>query len=411
MLLELDEARARVLRAVAPLGAETLDLVRATGRVLAESVVAGSDLPRFDNSAMDGYAVRAADTLAASPAQPVRLTLTGATAAGDAPSPTVLGPGEARRIFTGAPLPPGADTVVAQERADVSPDGVDVSAAHPMGTHVRRAGEDVQAGSTLLTPGTILGPAELALLAAQGHSWVRVHRRPRVAIVPTGDEIAEIDHALAPGKILNSNSIQLAAQVQLAGGIPVRLPPVADDAQALQAALADAAACSDVVVTTGGVSVGDHDLVRQVVTSMGTLLFWRVAIKPGKPVAFGLVGGRPIFGLPGNPVSTFVCFELFVRPALRRLAGHAQVVPMLSRARLDHALMPDTKRLELVRCRLARREGEMCALPLEKQGSGQLSSIVGAHALALIPPGNVELAAGAIVDILPLRDQRDELFC
>ncbi|MEE8409021.1 MAG: gephyrin-like molybdotransferase Glp [Myxococcota bacterium] len=400
-MLTLEEARQRILDDLAPVGTETVDLLAGAGRVAAEAVIAGRALPAFDNSAMDGYAVRAEETSGATADSPVRLEIVEAISAGSVPEQNI-GPGTAARIFTGAPLPPGADAVVMQEATEVDGARVAIREKATIGQHVRRAGEDMSIGDVIVAAGDPVRAGELGVLAGQGRSWIRVFRRPRVAILPTGDELVEIDIEPGPGQITNSNSVSLAAQVREAGGIPHRLPPAPDDVERLAKALADAAAAADLIITSGGVSVGELDLVRNVLGQSGAMDFWRVAIKPGKPLAYGRLHGRPLIGLPGNPVSTFVCFELFARPALRKLAGCPGLFRPAASARLATAVRRNAKRREFLRGRLARRDGELWVEPAAKQGSGQLSSMLGVDALIDLAAGDGGVAAGEAVDVLIL---------
>jgi molybdopterin molybdotransferase len=314
--LSVDEALARILATVAPLPAERLGLHDVLGATLAEDVVADRDVPPFRNSAMDGYAVRGADVATA----PARLRVVGEIAAGGVPQ-GAIGPGEAMRIMTGAPMPEGADTVVRVEDTDNRTDTVTVTAATRPGTSVRAAGEDLRRGETILRAGTVLRPAEIGVLATLGRATVAVVRRPRVAVLSTGDELVELDAPLGPGQIRDANRYSLAAAVRAAGAIALPGGIVRDTADALRTALRAAAAEADVIVTSGGVSVGDHDHVKPVVDELGAMDFWSIAIRPGRPLAFGSIGSTRIFGLPGNPVSSLLGFELFVRPALLTLAG------------------------------------------------------------------------------------------
>ncbi len=392
-MLTIEEARSRILAALTPLGAEVVGLERALGRVTAAELLARRALPRFDNSAMDGYAVRAADTERA----PVRLRVVEKLQAGQV-SQRTLGPGEAARIFTGAPLPHGADAIVMQEEARADGDLVEIPYPTTSGKHVRATGEDLEPGDLLCPAGQRLGPGELGALASQGILRLAVSRLPRVAVVPTGDELVEIDREPGPGQVSNGNALMLAAQVSAAGGLALTLPPAPDELSALARRLRDAAATADLVLTCGGVSVGDFDYVRDVLGAEGRVEFFSVAMKPGKPLAFGALAGTPLIGLPGNPVSAFVGFELFARPAIARLAGLPGEPPGPVRLRLATALTPDKKRRELVRARLENRGGILWAEPLARRGSHHLSSLLGVQALLDVPPGQVELATGTELD-------------
>jgi molybdopterin molybdotransferase len=400
-MLDLDEARRRILDDLEPIGTETAPLLEATGRVVAEAILATRPSPLFDNSAMDGYAVHAADLTGASPEKPSRLPVVETISAGNT-AKAALAPRHAMRIFTGAPIPDGADAVVMQEETRAGDGAVEILAAAAPGQHIRFAGEDLRAGDELVPAGAVVRPGDVGVLASQGRSWLRLVRRPRVAILPTGDELVEIDQVPGPGQVSNSNSAVLAAQVREAGGIPIRLAPAPDDAGALTRRLAEAAAGADLIVTSGGVSVGDFDLVRDVLGEQGAIDFWRVAIKPGKPLAYGRLYGRPLVGLPGNPVSTFVCFELFVRPALRRLAGHASLLRPSTTARLTRTTQRNRTRRHFLRGRLVRREGALWVEPASFQGSGHLSSMLGVEVLVDVAPGSGAASEGTEVTVLLL---------
>ena len=397
-MLTLEDAQARILADLpTPLATETVDLAHALQRVAAAPLYARRALPPFANAAMDGYAVRSLDLQRA----PRVMPLQGIIAAGASDLPS-LEPGRCLRIFTGAPLPPGSDAVVMQEHTRAAPAGsVHFERPAKRHQHVRQAGEDVARGQEVVQAGQALQAGELGLLASQGQSWVQVVRRPTVAILPTGNELQAVDAPLGPGQIVDSNSPMLAALIQQAGGVPLCLPPVPDTPLALRQALGRAARSADLLLTCGGVSVGDLDLVRQVLQEQGSMDFWRVAIKPGKPLAFGRVHGAPLLGLPGNPVSSFVCFELFVRPALRRLAGHTQVLRPRRSAKL-HVPLPGGERRTLWRVRLHREGAQLWATPLQQQGSGALSSLLAVDALLDAPPRPENFAAGTALQVLVL---------
>ena len=394
-------ALARILRAledVAPLPGERVPLGEAVGRALAEEVRAARPLPPWDNSQMDGYALRAADAARAG----ARLAVAFEVFAGDAPG-RPLPPGACARIFTGAPIPAGADAVEMQE--EVARRGRDAVFRRPAaaGRFVRRAGADVPAGAVALARGTVVDPGAVGLAAALGHAELLVHRRPRVALLSTGDEIVPVGTPTGGGRIADSNSHFLAAACVEAGAVPLRLPPVRDDRSAIRRAIATAEGV-DALVTTGGVSVGAKDLVRDALADAGARLdFWRVAMRPGKPVAFGRRGRTAVFGLPGNPASAFVTFELFVRPALRALQG----LPGSGRLALPARLASPAEKPEgltvYLRCRLRLEGGEAWLEPLATQQSGHLTSAVGVEALAILPADAERLRAGARVEALLLR--------
>lgn len=331
--LTVDEAIERILAKVRPLGAVPTELLEALGATLAEDVVADRDVPPFRNSAMDGYAVIGDDVANV----PAALTVVGDIAAGATASRAIVR-GEAMRIMTGAPMPDGADTVVRVEDTDNGTDAVRITAATKRGTSVRAAGEDLRAGETVLTRGTVLRAAEIGVLATVGRRTASVVRRPRVAVLSTGDELVELDQPLRPGQIRDANRYSLASAAIAAGMTPLTFGIVRDTADDLRRALRDAAGRADVIVTSGGVSVGDHDHVKPVVDELGSMDFWSIAIRPGRPLAFGEIDGKLIFGLPGNPVSSLLGFELFVRPALLKMAGRRLLHRPRVTATLDDTL-------------------------------------------------------------------------
>ena len=330
--LSVDEALERILARVRPLEPVPMALLDALGATLAEDAIADRDVPPFRNSAMDGYAVIAADVASA----PATLRVVGEIAAGGVPSRPIVR-GEAMRIMTGAPLPDGADTIVRVEDTDNRIDSVTITVATKAGTSVRAAGEDLKRGETILRAGTVLRAAEIGVLATLGQGSVRIIGRPRVAVLSTGDELVELDAPLRPGQIRDANRYSLASAARAVGATPVPLGIVRDTAEDLRRALRDAASNADVIVTSGGVSVGDHDHVKPVVDELGSMDFWSIAIRPGRPLAFGEIDGKLIFGLPGNPVSSLLGFELFVRPALLKMAGRR----LLHRPRIT-ATLDDT---------------------------------------------------------------------
>jgi len=415
-LLPPDEARERILEDVLPLRAERLPLPEALGRVLATDTHALLTLPPWDNSAMDGFAVRSAEVAMASADTPVRLAVIGEVAAGHEPSVGVE-PGTAVRVLTGAMIPAGADAIVAVESTDAPegvadlPDAVGVHEAVKAGRHIRVAGGDIRQGDLLLAAGTRVSPAAVAALAAAGHAHVDVHRQPRVAVIATGDELVPIGEPLGPASIPDSNSESISAQVVAAGAEPVRLGIAIDDPDAVRERLLEGILAADVLVATGGVSVGAHDWVKEIFEEVGTLDLWRVAIQPGKPLAYGSAarpdGGHCIlFGLPGNPVSSFVTFELFVRPVLRRLRGEPgdQGRPIV-RALLAEPVRKSAGRRAFVRVRLSSQVDEVGryrASLAGPQGSHVLSALASADGLAVIPEGVASLAAESEVEVIRL---------
>jgi molybdopterin molybdotransferase len=405
-VIPVEEALERVLSRVSVLGSERVELMGALHRVLAEDVVAAADIPPWPNSSMDGYAVRGADTRGAGAGGPARLRLAGRVAAGVLAERPVE-PGEAYRIFTGAPLPDGADAVIPQE--DVSEDGGIVLVPRPVktGDYVRPRGEDIRAGETALGPGRVLGPSEIGLLAALGRSRIRVVKRPRVGILSTGDEIADVGLTVGPGQIRNSNSYALMAQVVEAGGDPVLLGVAKDSLEAIETRLRWGLGC-DVLISSAGVSVGEHDFVKAALASLGAEQhLWLVDMRPGKPIAFSTIplalkSALPVFALPGNPVSAMVTFELFVRPALLRIGGHARLDRPVITARALSTIDNPGRRRGYLRVALTGDGGGFGARLTGDQSSGILRSMVAADGLAVVP-GNTTIEAGADVRVRLLR--------
>src|SRR4051794_24542878 len=393
-LLTLDDAITRVLERVEPLPSEDVPVRDALGRILAEDARAAVDLPPFPTSAMDGFAVRAADT-------PGRLPVVARIAAGR-PAPRPLAPGEAMGIATGGVVPDGADAVVPIEVVTDQGGAVEVPAAES-GAHVRPRGGDLARGDVAVAAGAILRPAELAALAAVGIAEVACARRPRTAVVTTGSELRRAGESLAPGQIFESNGVMLAAALASAGALVEPQVSVADDDTEHREAIRRGLE-ADVLVTSGGVSVGPHDLVRRIEQELGVdKVFWRVAVKPGKPVSFGVRGTTLVFGLPGNPVSSLVGFELFVRPAVLALQGHADPLPRFEPGRLGAVAKRNPVRDELVRARTrAGDDGAVELEPLAGQESHMIARAAGADALVFLPRGEGELAVGSPVRYLRL---------
>jgi len=394
-------AQGRLLESLSPLGAETVSLERALGRVLAEEVVAESDLPAFDNSAMDGYAVRAGDIAEATRDRPVTLPVHAESRAGAVPPD--LPEGAAMRIMTGAQLPHGADTVVKQE--DSRRDGASVTfdLAARLGTDVRRRGNDMRAGTVVLTPGRELTSVDVGVAAALGRSHLQVGRRPRVAVLATGDELVPAGTELLPAQVTDSNSPMLVAAVQEAGGEPVPLGISEDTPAAIRRVLDGARGC-DVIVSSAGVSVGDHDHVRAVVAELGNIMTWRIAMRPGKPLLIGSVRDALYLGLPGNPVSSSVTFELFARPAIRALQGAAEPHRRRIQVRLGEDMEKPAGLETYTRAMLHPVNG---ALPVATssggQGSAMLGSLAAADCLLVLPAEASVLESGRVVEAIPLR--------
>jgi molybdopterin molybdotransferase len=396
-LVTVEEARAAVLAELEPLPSEPVPIERALGRVIAEGISAAAPVPPFDNSAMDGYALRAADAAGASAEAPVELPLAGESRAGH-PWTGSLGAGEAVAISTGAALPAGADCVVRLEDTGRSDGRVTILSAPDTGLNVRRAGEDLREGEVALEAGTVLGPAELGVIASVGRAEVGCHRRPTVSVLVTGDELADPGAALAPGQIHDTNSYTASSLAQLAGGSVVAVERVEDEPDAVRGAL-ERALEADLALVCGGVSVGPHDHVRPALAELGVSeRFWGVALKPGKPTWFGSHDGGLAFGLPGNPVSVMVTFLLFVRPALLGMAGLTEGSQRTT-AILDEPYPKRPGRAHAVRCRLELADDGWHARPTKQQGSHVLSSMLGADCLAVLPTDAEGLEAGARVEI------------
>ncbi len=389
-----DEARKMVLSSVAPLGVERVSILEAQGRVIADDVVAPWDMPLCDNSAMDGYAVRAADCATI----PATLRVTGYIPAGGEVTGEVA-PGCAIRIMTGAPLPPGCDAVVPVEETDGGKETVTVTAPVAARQHIRFAGEDIAWGATVMEAGTLIRPPEISVLASFGKAVVPVYRRPRVAILSTGDELIELGEPLTPGKIVNSNALSLAASIMEIGAIPQILGIARDNVESHREKMREGLT-ADALITSAGVSAGDRDLVRDVLGELGvTQLFWRVDMKPGGPTAFGVYEGKPVFSLPGNPVSTMITFEEFVRPALLRMMGHRRVFKPLVKAVLQSEFRKKPGKLHFLRVRLTWADGRYQAYSSGDQNTGILKTMLLADAIALLPADRNVFSPGDEVDI------------
>jgi len=391
-MVSVEEAIEMVLAHTRALASEEIRLDDALGRVLAEDVSAHDDMPPFAASAVDGYAVVAAD------GDGPRRVLS-EIIAGTADLPTVV-PGTTARIMTGAPLPPGADAVIMVEQT-VESDGLMKTTASPRsGDNVYPRGLDVADGQVVLSAGSVLGAAEVGVLATVGHSRLKAFRRPVVAVLSTGDELIEPDQPLRPGAIRDSNRSTLLASIREAGGVPLSLGSVADDESAQEEMIRSGLRQADVVLTSGGVSVGSRDLIKPILGHMGTVHFGRVSFKPGKPTTFATVGEQLVFGLPGFPVSSLVSFEVFVRPALRKLQGYPRLHRTVGQVILAHAISPSPDRPEYQRATVRWERGNLVARSTGAQRSSRLLSLVGANALLRIPPGTRLLPAGGTVDAL-----------
>lgn len=396
-MISVDEARARILAGLRPTAAEIVPLAAAWGRVTAQPVAARLTQPPQDVSAMDGYALRAEDgTLGAV------LTVVGSAPAGH-PWPGSLAPGQALRLFTGSIVPVGADAILLQEDATREGDRVTVNEAVVAKRHIRRAGQDFASGDVLVPAGKLLNAREIGLMAAGNHPWVAVHRRPRVAILATGDEIALPGEPIPSGGIVSSNSHALSALVQACGGEAVVLPVAPDDSAAIAAAAAGARSC-DIMVTTGGASVGEHDLIQSALAPAGLVIdFWKIAMRPGKPLIHGALGDVPLLGLPGNPVSSLITAILFLLPALRVLSGLPGAPPPVSHATLGADLPANDHRADHLRARLSHDSaGNAVATAFTRQDSAMLRLLAESDALILRPPHAPPAKSGETVPIIRL---------
>ena len=395
-MISVAQARGRILAGLKTVSREVVPLTEGLGRVLAVPVSARLAHPPADVSAMDGYAVRAADAVAGA-----ELKVVGEAPAGH-PFAGMVGQGETLRLFTGSHVPGGADTVLIQENAQAMPGAIIVNEAPVIGRHIRRQGQDFALGDLLIAAPKRLTARDIGLAAAANYPWLQVFRRPRVAILATGDELSLPGEPVGEGGIVNSNCAMLAAFVAACGGEAVMLPAVGDDVAAIAAA-AEAARGADFLVTTGGASVGKHDLVQAGLAQHGfNLDFWNIAMRPGKPLIFGHAGEMPVLGLPGNPVSGYVCAVLFLAPALAAMAGLGEVPPVFEAARLRGSLPANDAREDYLRASLSWQEGGWAVAPFGRQDSAMLRPLAQADALLRRPPFQEALAEGAVVEVLRL---------
>lgn len=393
-MLSVEEALERILAEIAPLNVIQVPLAEAAGLVLARDVVAQEDIPPFANSAMDGFALLSKDSRPHDGHLP-RLHITGGVAAGYVADRAVE-EGTTMRIMTGAPVPPGADAVIQVEltRTEGLADGeVEIQQEVAPGNNIRPAGEDMQRGQTVMTRGTEIGAWEIGILATLGWASVPVVRRARVAILGTGDEVIEVDEPLQPGKIRNSNSYLLEAAVRRAGAEPHRLGVARDTVESLREKFTEAVKY-DLILTSGGVSVGDFDLVKNIMQEQGAINFWRINMRPGKPVAFGHIGAVPLLGLPGNPVSSAVTFELFGRPVIRKMQGHTRLLRSQVEVIVEDGVQDRAMRRHYVRSHVEWRDGHFVAHTTGNQGSNILTSLLNANALVIVPEGGAEVHPG-----------------
>jgi molybdopterin molybdotransferase len=405
-LLSVEEARERVLSQVAPLQPLELPLTEAYGCVSARDVVSATDIPFFASSAMDGFAVRSSEVAEATPVSPVELRVVGRAPIGQRPEGTVGG-GEAIRIATGAPVPAGADTIVPIENCEVVGDAVRVLAGSPEGKHVRPVGEDVKAGEPLVPAGRRLQAPELGLLAAAGVSHPLVRPRPRVVVLSTGDELVPPSQSPDFGQVRDSNAYTLFAALREAGAVPTLAGIVRDDVDALKEAVLSHLTQADAFVSSGGVSVGERDVVKAAFGRRGDLDFFRVAMQPGMPQGFGYIDGKPYFGLPGNPVSVFVSFEVFIRPALMKMMARRNLYRPEVSARLDAAVSGPEGKAQFARVRVKRTRDGWVATPTGARGSNLIATVARANGLAVIPSGTATAEAGAEVRVMLFRSMED----
>ena len=397
-MIQVQEALDKILSQIQFKGVEKVPLDQALGRVLTEDIVSRINNPPLDNSAMDGYALIAEDIESATPENPVKLEVVEEIAAGYTAKGT-LKPGQTMRIMTGAPIPPGANAVLMQEDTQKDGDSILCLDKADVEENIREAGEDVRIGEGVLKKGTTLSPAHIGMLAVIGRSQIAVSQRPTVSILSTGDEILELDETPQGPQIFNSNGHMLAAQIKSAGGIPVYLGIAKDTEKDLMEKF-EWALKADIVVSSGGVSVGDYDLVKSTLQKMGQdMLFWKVAMKPGKPLAFGRIGKTPIFGLPGNPVSSFVSFEQFVRPSLRKVLGCSDLSHKTVQAKLTRTIHKKPGRLHFLSSIVTWADGEYTVTPAGEQGSGILKSAANANGLLIFPLEAEEIKQGQEVAV------------
>jgi len=401
-MMSVEEALARILAEIQALPTTQVPLSEALGLVLAQDIVAQEDIPPFSNSAMDGFALLSRDSQPRS-GQPPRLRVTGGVAAGYVADQAVT-EGTTMRIMTGHPVPPAADTVIQVELTrteDPQSEWVEIMQAVPPGNNIRPAGEDMHQGQTILLQGNEIGSWEIGVLATLGWANVPVTRRPHVAILGTGDEVIDVDEPLRPGKIRNSNSYLLEAAVRLAGAIPHRLGVARDTVESLREKFTEAIQY-DLIITSGGVSVGDFDLVKNIMAEQGHVDFWRINMRPGKPVAFGSIGKVPLLGLPGNPVSAAVTFELFGRPVIRKMLGHTRLLRPQVDVVVTDGVNERVMRRHYVRAWVEWRDGRFVARTTGNQGSHITTSLLHTNALIIVPEGGVQIQAGGSAKALML---------
>jgi molybdopterin molybdotransferase len=402
-MISVEKALQTILARFHPLGLEKVNILAAQGRVVGENIFATRNIPPADNSAMDGYAVRYLDTEGAGKKKPVVLKIIEDIPAGKV-AQKKLKEGEAARIMTGADIPDGADAVLRQEDVKKNGQTVSIFTSVEKGQDIRFAGENVQKGECVLTKGTVIRPAQTGMLASLGYSFVSVHLRPRVAIIATGDELVDIKNDLLPGKIVNSNSYALAAQVLACGGVPLMLGIARDKKSVLQKKFKKALS-ADLIISSGGVSVGDFDFVKDVMREMGnSMYFWQVAMRPGKPMAYGAIDGVPLFGLPGNPVSVMVSFEQFVRPCLLKMQGHTRIFRQTIKAISAQEIKKKKGIKHFIRAIVRKEKDNYIVSTTGDQGSGILKSMVLANALIVLGENLTQVKKGMSVDVQLMDD-------
>ena len=401
-MISVEEALERILAEITTLSTTRVPLPESLGHILTEDVISQEDIPPFANSAMDGFALLSRDSQPRDGQSP-RLRITGGVAAGYVADHAVES-GTAMRIMTGAPVPPGADTVIQVEltRSDgPESEWVEIMQEVAPGNNIRPAGEDMHRGQTVLLHGTEIGPWEIGILATLGWTHVPVIRRPRVAILGTGDEVIDVHEPLQPGKIRNSNSYLLEAAVRKAGAEPQRLGVARDTVESLREKFSEAIQC-DLIITSGGVSVGEFDLVKNIMTEQGEIHFWRINMRPGKPVAFGHIGAVPLLGLPGNPVSAAVTFELFGRPVIRKMLGHTHLLHPQADVAVEDGVSERVMRRHYVRAHVEWRDGRLIAHTTGNQGSNIMTSLLNANALLIVPEGGTVIQPGGTAKAIML---------
>ena len=392
-MISVEDALHKILDVFVPLGQEKVDILSSSGRVIGEDIYASRNIPPGDNSAMDGYAVRWEDIRGASKGKPVVLNVIEDIPAGAIPQKSI-GKGEASRIMTGAPVPDGANAIVRVEDTAKHGRRVDVFVQAKKGQDIRLAGEDVRDGELVIARGDVIRPAEIGMLASLGRSFIMVYQRPIVAVLATGDELVDIDDNPNPWQIVSSNSYSLAAQIIDCGGIPLQIGIAKDTREDLVSKF-KAALRADVIVSSGGVSVGDYDLVKDVMKEVGNKMqFWRVAMRPGRPLAFGSMGGVPMFGLPGNPVSSMVSFEQFVRPSILKMMGHKNLFRRTVKATIREDITKKKGAKHFIRARVEYKNGRFMVTSTGDQGSGILKSMVRANGLIILPENSTSAKKG-----------------